>query len=591
MNKKTKIISSKQKLFFVLVLVFFCLSLFLSSFILCKPLFESKLKVEFVKTSSDILIQTYSKGEKISFPDEPKREGFLFMGWSLEEENNEIITHEILVEKELTLYAQWKEQSFLLVYNNNQYDISCAADIVCENNLLKIVDHKTSIEINEPIKDGFVFDGWKILCNGETFSINEFKIENAYGCVVELLPTFKVDYIEFEVEKSELYEIKELSHDGIITISEKLTFELILNESVSESNFAIESTSGDVSIIKSNNKNLVVVENFKKDFKITITNLKLNEYQISFYNEDTLVVETFKHGDKLMLPEFEKTGYKLVGFKDAQGRYYSKEYSVVMDLELFAVWEECVFRVSFPKNNGMFLIKLNDEYLTSSKILNIYYGNSVPFEVELSNAYSNSEIKVFAITNNNEKFEIFGDGKNYNIENVKCDLEIVIENVLLNSYLLMVDGAEYGKFNYGSWIYVDGSELKIKDITAGKEVVVKTLINDEKFGGWVCENAVLSNCIIQDVVGVDCNINIYGNYSKKVSRIKFIANGGVLEKTEMVVVEGKELNLPTPIKEGYKFVGWFKKLVEVNTIVDENLSEKFNEVNEFYTVLYAGWSK
>ena len=155
----------------------------------------------------------------------------------------------------------------------------------------------------------------------------------------------------------------------------------------------------------------------------------------------------------------------------------------------------------------------------------------------------------------------------------------------------MVDGAEYGKFNYGSWIYVDGSELKIKDITAGKEVVVKTLINDEKFGGWVCENAVLSNCIIQDVVDVDGNINIYGNYSKKVSRIKFIANGGILEKTEMVVVEGEELNLPTPIKEGYKFVGWFKKLVEVNTIVDENLSEKFNEVNEFYTVLYAGWSK
>ena len=291
------------------------------------------------------------------------------------------------------------------------------------------------------------------------------------------------------------------------------------------------------------------------------------------------------------MPIFEKNGHKLIGFKDDKGRYYSKEYSVVNNLKLYAVWEECVFKVSFPKNSGMFLIKLDGEYLTSSKILNVCYGDSLEFDVELSNAYNCSEIKVFAITNDGEKIEQVRNENKYLIENVKCDLEIVVENVSLNSYLLVVDGLEYGKFNYGSWIYVDGSELKIKDVTAGKEVVVKTLIDDEKFGGWVCENTVLSNCIIQDVVDSDGNINIFGNYSKKVSRIKFVANGGVLEKTEMIVVEGEEIKLPTPIKEGYKFVGWFTKLIEVNTIVDEELSEKFNGVTEFSIILYAGWSK
>ena len=170
-------------------------------------------------------------------------------------------------------------------------------------------------------------------------------------------------------------------------------------------------------------------------------------------------------------------------------------------------------------------------------------------------------------------------------------MEFVVENITLNCYSITVGGTNYGEFGYGSWIYVDGDEILIKNISTNEEVKVKTLISDDNFGGWFCNNHILVNCIVQDIADDGQSINIQGNYSKKVARIKLIPNGGNLEEAEIIVVEGQELTLPIPTKFGYKFVGWFVKLIEVNTIVDESLSVRFNQIDNVYMVLYAGWTK
>ena len=49
--------------------------------------------------------------------------------------------------------------------------------------------------------------------------------------------------------------------------------------------------------------------------------------------------------------------------------------------------------------------------------------------------------------------------------------------------------------------------------------------------------------------------------------------------------------MPIPTKQGYKFAGWYVKLVEVNTQVDDAQSVKFAQITDTYMVLYAGWIK
>ena len=177
------------------------------------------------------------------------------------------------------------------------------------------------------------------------------------------------------------------------------------------------------------------------------------------------------------------------------------------------------------------------------------------------------------------------------VDSICSDMEIIVDNINLNSYSVIVDGVNYGDYGYGSWIYVDGDEITIKNILTNEEVKISSLFDDDMFGGWICGEQILVNCIVQDVADDSSVINVEGNYSKKVAKVRLVPNGGSLEETELIIVEGQDFSFPTPIKYGYKFVGWFVKLIEVNTLVDEGLSVKFSTINEVYMVLYAGWTK
>ena len=75
-------------------------------------------KVEYIKEIGDVIVQTYLKGEKLSFPDTPTKSGYDFAGWSLDENKNNFITTEIVVDKALTLYAKWQEKEIKLSFND-----------------------------------------------------------------------------------------------------------------------------------------------------------------------------------------------------------------------------------------------------------------------------------------------------------------------------------------------------------------------------------------------------------------------------------------------------------------------------------------
>jgi len=548
-------------------------------------------RVEYVKGFDDVFVQTYYKGEKISFPDTPKKDGYEFVGWSLDKNEDKFLTEEIIVDQELTFYAKWKEQEYQLKYNNEDIKLLYTCELIAEEDLLKIINLGLTSEIHAPQKEGERFAGWFISDGTSVYKVEDFSFDIAKSFSLTLIPLYEDVMIDFEIiANSNEYIIEELTHENNISIGEELSFRLILNNSVNNSNINITSTSGVVDVEHKNGVYNIKVNNFYENFKININNITINKYLIKYNNDTTCTTQVIEYGSNLILPKVEKAGYRLIGFKDIEGRYYSKEYIVTSNLELFAVWEEESYKINFPKNNGMYVICLGGEYLTSSKTINKSYNDAIEFEITLSSAYSNSQFVVYAITNNGEVYPI-QDGNKYCFEHISSDMQIVVDNVILNTYSVTIDGISYGDFGYGSWIHVDGDKIVLKDVITSQTVLVNTMISDANFGGWVCNNSIVVNCIVQDIADDNGNVAIQGNYSKKVARIQLVANGGMLDLVEVVIVEGDSFNLPTPTKFGYEFAGWYTKLVEVNTIVDEELSDKFEEITDFCMILYAGWRK
>ena len=389
-------------------------------------------------------------------------------------------------------------------------------------------------------------------------------------------------------ETSSDYTITNLSHNNTIEIGDVLTFQITLNNSVNQSQLHIDTTDGRAVFQKYDNNYIVKISDFNNNFEVSINNIELNKYTITYYNEDDVTSIELTHGDLLEIPNIIKPGYKLIGFKDSENRYYSKQYKVTSNLSLYAVWEEEVYSIKFPKNNGSFIIRIDQNIIHSEKTISKKYGENLSFSVELSNAYSNSNIEVYSETINGNIYPIIQDNT-YTFLDISLDMNITINKIQLNSYSVYVDGKSYGKFNYGSWIFVDHNSLILKNNITGQETVINTLFEDENFGGWCIQNNILVNCLIQDIANGSNTIEIFGNYSKKVSHITFVSNGGHLEITEMIYIDGEELTLPTPTKNGYIFAGWFIKLVEVNTIVDEKQSIKFETLGDLTITLYAGW--
>ena len=604
--------------------------IFAISFAIQKSPLVATYRVEYVKDVDDVIVQTYYKGQKIVFPENPEKAGYEFVGWSLDMKGSNFVTQDMFVEEEITFYAKWVENSFVLSYNDMLYSLN-------SKNTIKIVDDGLMLEtstgvvfIENPNKSDCIFSDWQIKNGDNVYALKDFDFSSVDdGETIYLVPKFESVFVNVSIlANMNEYEILGLE-DGLASIDRPLEIQLVLNESVNKSNVTITSTCGVLNFSKSGNLYNIKLSDFSKDVVIYIDNISINKYDvnnidfgletrsennikldrqieqitlktsagdilidaiynITYNNDGEISVYSVLHGQSLEFPKFERAGFSLVGIKDSAGRYYSEEFVVKEDLSLILVWQEDVYQITLPKSNGMYVISVDDEYWTASKTIQKNYGDSVSFKISLSSAYSNSSVSVYAISDGNYVYPMKNDDE-FVFENITSDMQVVIDGVVLNSYSVYVDGVSYGKFAYGSWIYVDDANIKIKDIESLQITNITTLVEDESFGGWRIGSEVLVNSIIQDVSNDDGLVEILGDYSKNVARVKLIANGGILDITEVVIVEGEELLLPTPTKYGYKFAGWFVKLVEVNTVVDEESSEKFEGITDFYMILYAGW--
>ena len=97
---------------------------------------------------SEIQSIEIQKGTKISKPNDPVKEGYLFNGWYLNDEKWSFIGY--TVTEDMTLKAKWDEKEYTMIF-------------ISDNNIISEKKYKFNSPIdvpNDPVKEGYTFIGW-----------------------------------------------------------------------------------------------------------------------------------------------------------------------------------------------------------------------------------------------------------------------------------------------------------------------------------------------------------------------------------------------------------------------------------------------
>lgn len=148
MEKKNK--NNKNKIMIVLTII-----ILLLLFVVVYLLFfnERVITITFdTNGGSEIKEIEVKNGEIIKLPEEPKKDGYKFVGWTNKE--GQVITKGTKIKKDITLKAEWISND--VKTNNIKFDTDGGNEI----DSLIIENGKLILLPVEPIKEGYKFIGW-----------------------------------------------------------------------------------------------------------------------------------------------------------------------------------------------------------------------------------------------------------------------------------------------------------------------------------------------------------------------------------------------------------------------------------------------
>ena len=201
---------------------------------------------------------------------------------------------------------------------------------------------------------------------------------------------------------------------------------------------------------------------------------------------------------------------------------------VLSDLTINAIWKPIIYTITFDTNGGDEL-----EQMTKS----IIYGAG------------------FRLPTPTYKGHTFMGWK-YNNEIVKDGIWSIANDVTLvaswtnNKYKLTYD-CSGGSFE---------DDIYIQEITFGDHFTLKEPTrNGYDFDSWYLDNSIFTS----DKWLFDNDITLVAHWIAKKYTIHFDSDGGnILD--DMVVTFGNNVNLPTPNKKGYDFLGWYNGEIPVS---------------------------
>ena len=494
-----------------------------------------------------------SKVEKNQMVDQPQfsREGYVINCWKLDGQE---VQFPLEVVKDVNIYADYSLVKYNITLNLNEGQI--------EGEKTSYTVEDETFTLPAPTKQGYKFLGW----SGTNLEEITEEVTIEKGSTGDREYTANWEKLTFNVSIAENQDAYTLTYDNLpVEYGKDFSFKVELTDAYDQS----------IIIVKANGEELekqgeyYTIKNITQNVEVTIEGYKLNEYTVTFTeNEDA---------------------YQIVKTGDT-----------------------------------------------------VTHGSDFKFKIELKPAYSNSAIVVKA----GQEILTAGEDGYYTIENITENVSVTIEGAKVNTYTIRwlnhdgsvletdenvthgtmptYDSEEPTKAESASHTYTFSgwdSEVVIatadKDYTAKFSETIKTfavnfgenitvLAGDEQIiSGQNLEYGTSITISYTETAGYEkLTFKVNGEdvennhkmqvtekitieYTEKIVsyQIKYILNEGQIEgEKTSYTVEDETFTLPTPTKQGYKFLGWSGTNLE--EITEEVTIEKGSTGDREYT---ANW--
>ena len=315
-----------KKTMFKIILMSVCVLSLVVGICFLDTIFHKSCLIEFVDNDIEVFAQEYVVGEKITCPELPNKQGFIFVGWV--ENDTDQPAKTIVVDGNKKMYAVWETTAlktsfelstngcFNIIYNNNV--LTSLTNIIA-------IEKYSDISFDVKLNDGYEFSNPIIYTKtkNQIKEISAIRKENKLTC-----------FLSYITENTE-----------------------ILVRDVKLNSYSVDfNLDGGV---------------FKKGAS-SISKLNYNSVVLS--NDDSLKIIDSVLSTCYEIDEPQKEGHKFLGWEKI-----NKTTSTVQELangntlSLKAQWERCKYVVTFDLNGG------NCPTTKTSTSTELFYGEKINF--------------------------------------------------------------------------------------------------------------------------------------------------------------------------------------------------------------------
>ncbi len=436
-------------------------------------------------------------GEIPNEPDEPTKEGYVFIGWFSDKDLTNKYTFEDSVEDNMTLYAKWDPAKYTITWDTNGGS---------EIEPSKIGYKMTVLAPTQPKKEGYIFGGWY-----------------------------------YEKEFDNLFDFQTTMPAKDFTLYARWSlgeFKVTLNTNGGSPIDPITDKYGEDFEIPATNK---VGHTFKgwyldsefkeefKEYKIPASDITLYakweaiDITVTFFiYEGKFNTETVKYNQTAKVPNTpERAGYTFKEWK-LEGETYDFETPVREDITLKADWEINLYKVTF----------------------NTFGGSLVDFK---ETQYNTTILEPLKPTKTGHEFVGWFKDAGLN-EAWNFTEDRVLSNITL-----------YAKWKLNSYRiqFVTGAEM-IPAINQEFGTVLTEpkapALEGHEFAGWYLDSAHTKPYIFPDTMPAE-NLTLYARWTTNDYQLIYQVDGEVYRFDSIPF--GSEINLiENPEKMGHTFIGW-----------------------------------
>ena len=502
----------------------------------------------------------------------PERKGYSFVGWFTQSEGGEEITSDTVVSTQLvvgdtiTLYAQWKANTYYLVFNGNG-----------GTGTIERQTHSYDETFNLPgatsfTRPGYEFSGWKIDTSTYAADAEVSNLTAFDGWTLEVIAQWTPisTTITFNANggKGEMGSQSFTYGQSVTLTANKFT-----KEGYHFLGWATPQGSDKVVYVDG-----ATISNITESSLTLYAVWKANTYTVVFNangGTGTMDPQSFAYGESKALTAnvFSRTGYTFLGWaktNSADTEEFKDEQSVInltaedgATVTLYAVWKASGYTVTFDANGEGVTGEMQAQPFT--------YGQSVTLN---ANNFEREGYHFLGWATSKESNNVvYADKAEIgSLQSTGLTLYAVWE---INTYTVT--------FNTDG-----GSEIKSQTVAHGDKAAMPESAPEKdgyKFAGWYVGETEFKF----DETDITENITITAKWVINTYTVSFNSDGGSTVDN-ITVNHGEKVTAPeAPTKDGYAFAGWYvgDTAYDFNTAVtaDVELTAKWNAIE--YTISYV----